>query len=639
MAIDHAMGAEAGSSEATVSHRCGHCGEDFASRNALFKHLAAKCDPLAAKERILFTLGYLGSRYRCSALQNERDEEERKGCSPPSAEKLGGSFAGPSALADAHGEAGGEYFRQNLCAQAFCNLGPLQKFGPVPEDCTSERVHAMLAEQQLVPHEVILEPGRGHVQVKMAEGEAQKALARLQGLRWQNQLLSAAPYDGGSSTGGKFVSQRGKGLRSYHNFMSPAPAPGDASAMRALLHCSAMGLQMQQRRGIWTSEDWTAVHFCATDFGPQQVRRMAGALVATSRGSEAMSYIARCFEPSPMNETISLDSFELGPVETDWRPAAQVDMKEAAAMKQDIEQRVRTEALEPWKEPLFVQKAPNILRWVGRCAQQRLSSAAERGDVLGARAAVADGARVDGRNEYGQRISPWEAAALRGHRGDFRHLCVSAWLDLRKASPTDRCYFDDVSGWLTGALDRAISVAALPDASSAVSRVRFLIYPEPGGCLPAHVDLPRTDKKGLRTTYTFLLYLSDCSSGGETTFLEALESDRELAASGGVMPGERRTLARVSPRRNRLLLMPHACPHLAAPIIHAPKVLVRGEVLPPTCMPHSSAVTVAPEPVQQDASSQLVELGDGVHSCWLDEKIDFERRTNVRCVWFSAHIG
>ncbi|CAK9045311.1 unnamed protein product [Durusdinium trenchii] len=208
-----------------------------------------------------------------------------------------------------------------------------------------------------------------------------------------------------------------------------------------------------------------------------------------------------------------------------------------------------------------------------------------------------------------------------------------------KASPTDRCYFDDVSGWLTGALDRAISVAALPDASSAVSRVRFLIYPEPGGCLPAHVDLPRTDKKGLRTTYTFLLYLSDCSSGGETTFLEALESDRELAASGGVMPGERRTLARVSPRRNRLLLMPHACPHLAAPIIHAPKVLVRGEVLPPTCMPHSSAVTVAPEPVQQDASSQLVELGDGVHSCWLDEKIDFERRTNVRCVWFSAHIG
>lgn len=47
---------------------------------------------------------------------------------------------------------------------------------------------------------------------------------------------------------------------------------------------------------------------------------------------------------------------------------------------------------------------------------------------------------------------------------------------------------------------------------------------------------PRYDKKGLRSTYTFLLYLSDCSMGGvfplqvvqstgETTFLEALEGD------------------------------------------------------------------------------------------------------------------
>lgn len=60
-------------------HKCEHCGEECPSRNALFKHLAAKCDPLAAKvkegkERILFCVGYLGSRYRCSALQNDRDE-------------------------------------------------------------------------------------------------------------------------------------------------------------------------------------------------------------------------------------------------------------------------------------------------------------------------------------------------------------------------------------------------------------------------------------------------------------------------------------------------------------------------------------------------------------------------------------
>ena len=30
---------------------CCHCGAAFASRNALFKHLAEKCDPLAAKAK------------------------------------------------------------------------------------------------------------------------------------------------------------------------------------------------------------------------------------------------------------------------------------------------------------------------------------------------------------------------------------------------------------------------------------------------------------------------------------------------------------------------------------------------------------------------------------------------------------
>ncbi|CAE6921974.1 unnamed protein product [Symbiodinium sp. CCMP2592] len=150
----------------------------------------------------------------------------------------------------------------------------------------------------------------------------------------------------------------------------------------------------------------------------------------------------------------------------------------------------------------------------------------------------------------------------------------------QKASPTDRAYYHDVEGWLTGALNEAVRAAQLADAAAAMPHMRFLIYPEPGGFLPAHVDLARTEGK-LRSTYTFLLYLSDCRSGGETTFLECLEGDETLASSGGLAPGERAEVAAVSPARGRLLLMPHACPHLAAPVDEVPKVLVRGEVLPP----------------------------------------------------------
>ena len=112
--------------------------------------------------------------------------------------------------------------------------------------------------------------------------------------------------------------------------------------------------------------------------------------------------------------------------------------------------------------------------------------------------------------------------------------------------------------------------------------MRFLHYPSTGGSLPAHVDLPRVVDGGLRTTHTFLLYLTDCELGGETLMLKAKPGDAKLAGAGGVASGERQTLASSPPRRGRLLLMPHACPHSAAPVISAPKLLVRGEMLLPS---------------------------------------------------------
>ncbi|CAE7316881.1 ANK1, partial [Symbiodinium pilosum] len=178
----------------------------------------------------------------------------------------------------------------------------------------------------------------------------------------------------------------------------------------------------------------------------------------------------------------------------------------------------------------------------------------------------------------------------------------------QKASPTDRAYYHDVEGWLTGTMNEAVRAAQLTDAAVTMPHMRFLIYPEPGGSLPAHVDLSRTDQN-LRSTYTFLLYLSDCKTGGETTFLECLEGDENLAPSGGVAPGERAEVAAVSPMRGRLLLMPHACPHLAAPVVEVPKVLVRGEVLPPG----ANVARAAPEPATAQSLQQVYE---GVRSCW-----------------------
>ena len=73
--------------------------------------------------------------------------------------------------------------------------------------------------------------------------------------------------------------------------------------------------------------------------------------------------------------------------------------------------------------------------------------------------------------------------------------------------------------------------------------------------------------------------MTDCGTGGETLLLAAREGDAALAHAGGVAAGARETLARAVPREGRLLLMPHACPHCAAPTVSVPKLLIRGEVL------------------------------------------------------------
>ena len=112
------------------------------------------------------------------------------------------------------------------------------------------------------------------------------------------------------------------------------------------------------------------------------------------------------------------------------------------------------------------------------------------------------------------------------------------------------------------------AAAELP--CGALPYMRFLVYTEAGQSLRPHTDaakwgLTRTAGK---STHTFILFLNDCEKGGSTLFVESTK------AAAAATP-----LAFVAPRRGRLLLFPHACPHAGETTVTVPKLLLRGECL------------------------------------------------------------
>ena len=91
-----------------------------------------------------------------------------------------------------------------------------------------------------------------------------------------------------------------------------------------------------------------------------------------------------------------------------------------------------------------------------------------------------------------------------------------------------------------------------------------------------HVDLSKkkpyacSDVTDMGTTHTFLLYLRDTEIGGATVLLRRVMEqycDADVRAA-------------VRPRRNRLLLFPHPCPHAGEPVVAGhEKLLLRGELV------------------------------------------------------------
>ncbi|KAL3944638.1 MAG: hypothetical protein SGBAC_001298 [Bacillariaceae sp.] len=156
-------------------------------------------------------------------------------------------------------------------------------------------------------------------------------------------------------------------------------------------------------------------------------------------------------------------------------------------------------------------------------------------------------------------------------------LCESLPIHLdqkKKGTPcSDRSYYCDAEGHIRQVLERAIS-NALPLSSDEVvvfPYMRFLMYTEKGTILAPHVDLCRVDHaSGRRSTHTFIAYLTNNDDSGETTLLGDVSGE-----------GRSKIMARVSPRRGRLLAFPHVCPHEGNEVDQVPKIILRGEVMLP----------------------------------------------------------
>jgi len=132
-----------------------------------------------------------------------------------------------------------------------------------------------------------------------------------------------------------------------------------------------------------------------------------------------------------------------------------------------------------------------------------------------------------------------------------------------------RSYYCDVEGIIVNAIKKNIPPelcgGSVNDRVNVFPTMRFLNYNHPGTSLAKHVDLCRLDENGRRSSHSFLLYLCDCNEGGETILLESLSSNQ--------------VVAKVRPKRGRLLVFPHECPHEGSIVVDTPKLLIRGEVI------------------------------------------------------------
>ncbi len=129
-------------------------------------------------------------------------------------------------------------------------------------------------------------------------------------------------------------------------------------------------------------------------------------------------------------------------------------------------------------------------------------------------------------------------------------------------------------------VDRALIESGITGRCVVLPRCRFLCYQFAGGDFSPHVDLYKPvdefdSRSCQKSTHTFMIHLVDCPEGsGETVFLSSVNDTNALAKLGeGV-------LGAALPRRGRLVVFPHECPHAGLPVTEAfTKLFLRGELL------------------------------------------------------------
>ena len=151
----------------------------------------------------------------------------------------------------------------------------------------------------------------------------------------------------------------------------------------------------------------------------------------------------------------------------------------------------------------------------------------------------------------------------------------------------ERSYYWDATGWvrriLSSIIDRAQSSGGVGDgtlmgAGESLPYFRILHYKSQGAYVGVHLDVAKKEavaapgSKKRSSRLTFLLYLSGDEADGEGG------EGGETVLHQSEAPGSKE-LARVAPKRGRMLVFPHNCPHSGLAVQNPPKILIRGEFL------------------------------------------------------------
>jgi hypothetical protein len=108
------------------------------------------------------------------------------------------------------------------------------------------------------------------------------------------------------------------------------------------------------------------------------------------------------------------------------------------------------------------------------------------------------------------------------------------------------------------------SEAQVSQCHSILPMMKYLHYTTLEAKLEPHIDLSKYDPiTRISSTHTLILYLTTCVEGGETILMDHVTNPTIRIP--------------VKPKRGRLLLFPHHCPHEGGVIRQVPKILLRCE--------------------------------------------------------------